>query len=225
VTPGRPRRAALFFDLDGTLIDTDALHMETFAALFAARGRVIDAAFYRDRIQGRQNAAIFTEHFPGEDCAALAATKEAAVRAKLAGGAAPAPGAAALIARARRTGWGLAVVTNAPAANAAAFLAAIGLSDAFDTIVLGDECARGKPAPDPYATAMDRLGVSPDRALAFEDSAAGITSATAAGAMTLGLTTTLTAAALAAAGAAAAIADFTDPALTPYLDHLSGEAA
>jgi len=218
-------RPALLFDLDGTLLDSDPLHIAAFADLFAARGRSIDRDFYLDRIHGRHNLDIFGEFFPGEDAGALADAKEAAVRNRL-DGIAPTDGAAALIDRARGAGWGVAVVTNAPRENAEAMLAAIGFAAAFDTLVIGDECARGKPSPDPYARATAQLNATPAAAIAFEDSPSGLASARAAGVTTvIGLRSSLGDGALRAAGADASIADFADPALIPYLDRLQGAAA
>lgn len=217
---GRAPQAALLFDLDGTLIDTDHLHFAVFRDLLAEAGHAIDPRFYLDAIHGQMNAAIFSRLMPDADPVAMSNRKEAAFRDRLSGSVPPMAGAVDLLARARAQGWGLAVVTNAPRANAAAMLNAIGLTDAFDTLVIGEECTAGKPDPAPYATAMARLGVPPADCIAFEDSPSGIRSARAAGAMTIGVRSALTDAALRAAGAHASVADFTDPALPPLLAHL-----
>ena len=215
-------RPALLFDLDGTLLDTDPLHFAIFVELFAERGIAIDHAHYLAEIHGRLNADLFGKAFPGEDAAALSDRKEAIFRDRMGGSYPAMPGAAALLDRARAAGWRTAVVTNAPRANAEAMLAAIGLAAAFDLVVIGDECARGKPHPDPYATAIDRLGSLPDRAIAFEDSPSGLASARAAGAFAVGVRSALDDAALRAAGAQASIRDFADPALDLVLARLAG---
>ena len=71
-------------------------------------------------------------------------------------------------------------------------------------LVTGDEVARGKPAPDPYLLAAERLGVDPAACLVFEDAPAGIASARAAGMTVWAVSTTHAAAAL---GGAARVAD------------------
>jgi HAD superfamily hydrolase (TIGR01509 family) len=213
---------ALLFDLDGTLLDTDPLHAGVFQRLFAERGQVIDRAFYDDRIHGRLNADIFGEFFPGEDAQAMSEAKEAAFREKLGQQAPPMPGLPALLARADRSGWPVAVVTNAPRANAQAMLAAIGLSDRFDAVIIGEECRSGKPDPEPYSEAMRRLGVPAAACLAFEDSRSGIASAKAAGARVVALRSTLGDAALRAAGADHVIQDFNDTALRDLLECREG---
>ncbi|MCA8879247.1 MAG: HAD family phosphatase [Rhodobacteraceae bacterium] len=215
-------RPALLFDLDGTLLDTDPVHLKIFVEMFAERGRDIDKAFYLHQIHGRLNADMFSEHFPNEDAQALSDQKEATFRTRLGSDFPAMAGAPAFIRQARRGGWATAVVTNAPRANAEAMLAAIGLGEEFDTVVIGDECARGKPHPDPYSTAIVRLGSSPDRAIAFEDSPSGLASARAAGAFVIGVRSSLDDADLRAAGAQETIGDFTDPALPGFLDRLTG---
>jgi len=220
-------RFALLFDLDGTLVDTDDLHFKAFGALLAERAAPFSRADYRDRVMGRPNAAIMAEFFPGEDDrhAALAEAKEAAFRAMLGARVEPVAGAAALIARAAADGVGIAVVTNAPRANAEAMLNATGLSDRIEALVIGEECARPKPDPLPYREAMARLGATPARAIAFEDSPSGLRAARAAGVHVFGLTTGLAPEAVLQAGAHHAIADFTDPAPWDALQSLKARAA
>ena len=173
---------ALLFDLDGTLLHSDPLHTAVFVDLFAERGRQIDEGFYLREIHGRQNVAIFSEHFPDEDPHALSHAKEAAFRDRLGSEARPMPGLTDLLDRADSEGWPRAVVTNAPRVNAEAMLTAIGLRDRFETLVIGDECVRGKPDPAPYLAAMDRLGVAAHQSIAFEDSPSGVKAAHASGA-------------------------------------------
>lgn len=195
------------------MLETDPLHAAVFVELFAEHGREIDAAFYISHLHGRQNAAIFGTFFPDADADAMAEAKEARFRERLGLAAEPMPGLLSVLDRAEAEGWPLAVVSNAPTENAHAMLAAIGLEGRFGTIVLGDDCPRGKPDPYPYAEAMHRLGVDPDDAVAFEDSRAGLTSAAAAGAFAVGVASSLTAENLTVAGAQLVIRDFTDPAL------------
>ncbi|MEM6824676.1 MAG: HAD family phosphatase [Pseudomonadota bacterium] len=214
--------AALLFDLDGTLIDSDPLHAQVFIDIFAARGRSIDLDYYVRHMHGCINTEIFAEHFPELDAQEEHLAKEAAFRDLLAKNVEPTPGARSLIDRAKVAGWGLAVVTNACRPNADAMLKALGLTALFDVVVVGDEETACKPAPDPYLSAMRTLGVDPTRAVAFEDSRTGLAAARASGAFTVGLRTSLNAAELQDAGAEITIADFTDPALGSAIDRLAG---
>jgi HAD superfamily hydrolase (TIGR01509 family) len=213
---------ALLFDLDGTLIHSDPLHLKVFADMYAARGRQIDEAYYLSHIHGRRSEVTFAEAFPDEDADALAVEKEAAFVRDFPATYPAMPGLTALLDRARRDGMPTAVVTNAPRENAFAMLKAIGLTDRFDTVVLAEDCIQGKPHPAPFLEAMRRLDAIPDTALAFEDSPAGVTSARAAGLFTIGIRSSLTDAALRAAGCNATLSDYTDPALPALLARLKG---
>lgn len=220
------RRDTLLFDLDGTIVDTDALHFEAFRRLLAARGRTLDHATYAARIMGHPNAAIAAWLFPDTDDAqrrGFADAKEALFRS-LAVEMAPLPGLGAMLDWADRIGARRAVVTNAPRLNAEFVLDALGLKHRFDALVIGEELARSKPDPLPYASALARLGRSPALAVAFEDSRSGIAAARAAGVFTYGVATGLDAATLRAAGADATIVDFADPALHDALTTQFGSA-
>ena len=204
---------ALLFDLDGTLLKSDPLHVAVFIDLFAERGREIDEAFYMREIHGRHNLDIFAELFPDADPQEMSDAKEAALRERLGTEAEPMPGLVDLLDRADAMGWPRAVATNAPRDNAEAMLSAIGLRDRFEVLIIGDECERGKPDPAPYRAAMAALGVDAAQSIAFEDSPSGVKAAQAAGALTIGLRSSLDDAALRRAGADASIADFADPTL------------
>ncbi|MCB1333032.1 MAG: HAD family phosphatase [Roseivivax sp.] len=212
---------ALLFDLDGTLLHSDPLHIAVFIELFAEHGQQIDKAYYLEHIHGTFNEITFGRHFPDQDALALADEKEARFRDRLGDSAEPMPGLTALLDRAAAENWRVAVVTNAPRVNAEAMLAAIGMTDRLPVVIIGDECAAGKPDPAPYLAAMDRLGVAPGDCIAFEDSPSGMTAARASGAYCVGLRSSLTEDKLCAAGAHVTIQDYTDPALPKILARLN----
>jgi beta-phosphoglucomutase len=217
-------RIALLFDLDGTLVDTDHLHHGAFAAIMAERGRDLTLDEYRTHIMGHPNDAILARFFPGEDMAVLE-RKEAMFRASLAASVEPVAGIHALLDWAEGNDAGCAVVTNAPRDNAVAMLAAASLAHRLPTVIIGDECARPKPDPEPYRAAMRALGATPSRAVAFEDSRSGLRAARDAGAHVFGLTTGLAREALLDAGAHDTIGDFTAPALWAQLETIKARAA
>jgi beta-phosphoglucomutase len=216
--------AALLFDLDGTLVDTDHLHHAAFATILAERGRELPLAEYRAHIMGHPNADILGRYFPGE-APAILDRKEAMFRDALAASVDPLPGIHALLDWAEANAIGTAVVTNAPRQNALAMLAAAGLAHRLPVLVIGEECERAKPDPAPYRAAMAAIGATPSRALAFEDSRSGLRAARSAGAHVFGMTTGLTPDELLQAGAHETIADFTAPALWTRLDQLRTRVA
>lgn len=213
------RIKALLFDLDGTLTHTDPIHLRAVQHLLSDYGREIDEQGFREHLSGRSNPEAGLRLFPDLTVAehvAIFARKEALFR-EFAADLVPLAGAAELIASARGANVATALVTNAPRPNVAHMLGAIGLTEAFDTIVYGDEMERPKPDPLPYLTALSRLGVAASEAVAFEDSAPGIRAAKAAGVTTVGIATTLTHAQLADAGADVTVLDFTDPQIARLL--------
>lgn len=205
--------AALLFDLDGTLAETDHLHFLAMRDVLADEGVSIDWPIYRARILGGANADIaaeFLPHLPAACGRAALNRKEALFRAGLTH-LPPASGLLDLLAFAQDSDMAVALVSNAPRANADATLAALGLTGRFPIIVLGDELPRGKPDPAPYLEALRRLGAAPARCVAFEDSLTGVAAAVAAGVATVGIGASADPADLVVAGARFAARDFADP--------------
>ncbi|GAB5603199.1 HAD family phosphatase [Thermus sp. FJN-A] len=198
---------ALLFDLDGTLADTDPLHLLAWREVLRPYGLEVDPDFYRARISGRLNPEIVRDllGLEGAEAARLIEAKEARFRG-LAQGLRPTPGLPELLQRVEERGllWG--VVTNAPKENAHHVLKALGLRPPL--LVLAEEVGRGKPDPLPYRVALSRLGVAPGEALAFEDSPSGVRSAVGAGIPTYALLTGHPREKLLEAGALGVMADF-----------------
>ena len=218
--------ATLLFDLDGTLLNSDAIHEAVFRDMWTERGLEMGPEFYMAHVHGRLNTDIFAEFLPDEpDPQGLSDAKEAAFRERL-----PRPypamaGSEQLLQLAKARGWSMAVVTNAMRLNAEAMLGAIGLRAYFETIVIGEECAKGKPDPEPYTEAMRQLNTPAQACIAFEDSPTGVQAARASGAYTVGIRSSLDDTALRTAGAHKTIADFTDPALATILERFEGAIA
>ena len=217
-------RSALLFDLDGTMLMTDDIHREVYVDLMRPYGIEVTEPFYMAHMHGRLNTDFFAEFLPDlEDPQAMSDLKESLFRDRLPCPYPAMPGVESLLSRAQAAGWALAVVTNANRHNAEAMLAAIGLRDAFETVIIGEECIRGKPDPEPYNAALRALDVAPERAVAFEDSPSGLRAAVGSGAYAVGLRSGLTDAALRTHGARTTIQDFNDPALEHVLGRLTGE--
>ena len=204
---------ALLFDIDGTLADTDALHLEAFNLIFAPRGHVFDRARASKELMGFSNASI-SERFlagePSERQAAIMSEKEEIFRKLASGKIQPLAGLMRLLDRADRAAIPMVAVTNAPRLNAEMMLSGLGIMHRFKAVVIGDELAHGKPHPMPYLEGLSAVDAAPERSLAFEDSRSGIQSASAAGIATIGIRTTLAHAEMAAAGAVMTAPDFED---------------
>ncbi len=209
------------FDLDGTLVDTDPLHLKAFNTLLARWQRSIDLDDYRARVMGFPDHMIFDWLFPGmpeHEYRVLAAEKEQLFRDQLGARLEPTAGIEALLRHIDRSGARCAVVTNAPRENATMMLAALGLETRFEVLVIGGELAHGKPHPLPYLTALEMLGGDARRAVAFEDSASGVRSASSAGIFTFGMLGALSDAQLREAGASETIRDFADARVWEWIE-------
>jgi phosphoglycolate phosphatase len=207
---------ALLFDIDGTLADTDALHLQAFNQVFGPRGHIFDRARASKELMGFSNASIgerFLPEEPPQRRLAIMDEKEAAFRNLVARKIRPLPGLMPLLARADHAGVPMVAVTNAPRLNAEMLLAGLGISDRFKAIVIGDELAHGKPHPMPYLEGLRAVNAAPKLCLAFEDSRSGIQSAAAAGIATIGIRTSLGHADMIEAGARTTAENFDDPEL------------
>jgi HAD superfamily hydrolase (TIGR01509 family) len=211
---GGPYRS-LLFDLDGTLAETDSLHLPTWVEVLLPHGIEVDEVFYRENISGRANAEVVRDLLPGlsdEEGRSISEAKETSFR-ELAGGLEPLPGLLDFLREIKARGLTTGLVTNAPAENVGAILPALELQDFFDVTVLSEEVEAVKPDPAPYNEALKKLGVAPEEALAFEDSVSGIASAVGAGIPTVGIASTREPDKLRKAGVFMVAEDFTDPKL------------
>lgn len=207
---------ALLFDIDGTLADTDALHVQAFNHVFGPRGHVFDRERAAKELMGFSTASIserFLPDEPPERQAAIMAEKETVFRRLVSGKIQPVPGLMTLLARADRAAIPMVAVTNAPRLNAEMLLAGLGITQRFKAVVIGDELPHGKPHPLPYLEGLRAANAAPDRSVAFEDSRSGIKSACAAGITTIGIRTSLSHADLVEAGSRMTASTFEDPEL------------
>ena len=206
---------ALLFDLDGTLAETDSLHLPTWVDALEPYGVEVDEEFYKDRISGRSTGEIVRDLLPDltdEEGRSIGDAKEASFRENAAE-LEPLPGLVDFVKLGRERGMQIALVTNAPEENVEAILPALNLRDYFDMVVLADEVEAVKPDPAPYKAALKKTGVPAEEALAFEDSVSGISSSVAAGIPTVGIASTQDPETLLRAGAFMTAKDFTDPQL------------
>jgi len=213
---------ALLFDLDGTLTDTDKLHLLAIQQLLAEEGRDFTEEDFVKHCSGQANPNMCRNLFPERSVAEhqlFADRKEARFR-ELSPQLAPLAGLPRLLDFAEAQGIGKVVVTNAPRANADHMLGALGIAPRFHSVVVAEELPRAKPDPLPYLTGLERLGARASDAIAFEDSVPGLTAAVKAGIFTVALTTSQSRETLLAAGAHLVIEDFNDERLWQAIGEL-----
>jgi phosphoglycolate phosphatase len=218
--------AALLFDIDGTLADTDPLHLAAFNRTFAPFGYQFDKARFARELQGLANediAAKFVPHLSKDEGMAVMAGKEALFRELARTEIHAVRGLFALLDLADSWGIPIAAVTNAPRPNADLILQGLGIYDRFRAIVIGDELAHGKPHPLPYLEGLRLLGADAEHSVAFEDSRTGLASARAAGLATVGIRTSLAPADMVTAGATISVDSYDDPAVVALIRQRLGE--
>jgi HAD superfamily hydrolase (TIGR01509 family) len=211
---------ALLFDIDGTLTDTDALHLEAFNEVLGPHGHVFDHVRFTRELQGFSNASIserFLADQPPERQTIIMGEKEQAFRKLVAGRIQPLPGLMTLLALADRADISMVAVTNAPRLNAEMLLSGLGIADRFKVLVIGDELPHGKPHPMPYLEGLRAVGAAPEASVAFEDSRSGVQSASSAGIATIGIRTSLSHADMVGAGAVMSAKAFDDPELLKFV--------
>jgi HAD superfamily hydrolase (TIGR01509 family) len=173
--------AAVISDLDGVLIDSSAPTVRSWRKWGDRHG--LDGEAIQAGNHGRPARAVIAEHVGAEhvdDDAAMLAHAETTDT----DGVIAMPGAAEVLKLSR-----VAIATSCTAPLARARLAAAGLPEP-DVLVTADQVENGKPAPDPYLLAAERLGVDPAACVVFEDAPAGISSGRAAGMTVWAVTTT-----------------------------------
>lgn len=194
------RIEAVICDLDGTVVDSEPVHMEAWNDLIRHYGHTPPGTHWHDDCIGLPDSAArdkTIKMFPG-----LAVHRDEIVPQKerifrdlvrKMGRAIAYPGVHDRLAKLRDQGVRLAIGTNCVMANCETSLRASELAEFFPVVVTMDQVPRGKPHPDIYLTAAERLSVPPENCLVLEDSTAGVQAGKAAGCQVAGIENTWTA--------------------------------
>jgi beta-phosphoglucomutase len=174
--------AAVIFDMDGVLVDGEPLHFEAVNELLAEEGLSITLDAYKPYMGTKTGwADMMRDHGLSRPREEYSARYRELILKRYRERSEPLPGAVELVRSLRAGGQRLAVASSSIEPWVEACLARIGLRSHFEILVTGSDVERGKPEPDIYLLAAERLGVDPARCLAFEDAPAGIESARRAG--------------------------------------------
>ena len=192
---------AVVFDFDGVIADSEPLHFQSFRDTLVEEGLTIDEAEYYRRYLGLSDAAAFCEiarehgrRWNEPESAELMRRKAARFQTleRHAGLIFPAADRLVREAAARVP---VAVASGARRVEILRILDRADLARCFTVVIAAEDAAAGKPSPEPYLRALERLSASaartiaPERSVAIEDSRRGLESARAAGMKTVGVAT------------------------------------
>ena len=187
------RPAAVLWDMDGTIVDTEPYWMRAETELVAEHGGTWSVAEGMQLVGSGlvQSARILQQAGVTLDVDEIIGTLTDRVMVQIEQGVPWRPGARELISELRAEGIPIALVTMSMRRMALQVAATIG-DDVFQVVIAGDDVEHPKPHPQPYLLAAERLGVEIGDCVAIEDSEFGLVSAVASGAATIGVPLHLT---------------------------------
>lgn len=185
---------AVIFDLDGTLVDNNPFHLQTWLQYVKQHGIDISEAEYKAHINGRTNEDaiqyIFGRKMSAEEITFHTREKEKLYRELYAPYIQPVRGLEALLEFLSRKNISMAIATSGIQPNIDFMFEYIPIRHYFSTIVNSAHVQKGKPDPEIYLLTAERLNVTPNHSLVFEDALPGIASAKSAGMYVIALDTT-----------------------------------
>lgn len=184
---------ALAWDLDGVIADTAPSHFLAWQRLALDRGIAFTESDFK-RAFGKRNQEIIAEKFgadiPDREMETLARRKEEVFRRIIGRSVKPFPGALNLMLSLKAAGWKMAVVSSTPIENLELILGSLQIIGLFETVVSDKDVSRGKPDPEGFLLAAERLGATPSSCVVIEDAIAGVSAAKNAGMKCVAVTNT-----------------------------------
>jgi beta-phosphoglucomutase len=188
-----PEAHAVLWDMDGTLIDSMPQHWLAWQDVLRQINRTVEHNVWNQTV-GMRNSEIIPLLFPDMTPAEMAyvdQAKEVRYRERIEqDGIELLPGVAEWIQRFQIAGWKQAVASSAPRENVATIARVLHLNGTFAAMICGTDVQRGKPDPDIFLAAAQRLNVLPQHCLVIEDAATGIEAAHRAGMQAIGVLNT-----------------------------------
>jgi len=192
----------VIFDLDGVLVDSGWAHKQSWYDLAKKEGLSMTDEFFCNTfgMQNYQIIPMLTEHDASpEEIDRLSDWKEQRYREIIAEKLTPTEGAKSLLIDLKNEGFLLAVGSSAPLANLELVLECTDLRDYFDAYITSQDVTKGKPAPDTFLKAAEKLSLSAGNCIVVEDAVQGIEAAIFAGMPVVAITPTSSRADLAGA--------------------------
>ena len=184
------RIQAVAFDLDGLIFNTEAVFNRTLTDLLARRGKPAPPELFAAMmgLRAKEAHGVMSRMMEiDEPLETLQAETSELFQHHLEDLLAPMPGVAELLAHLEATGRPKCVCTSSGRDYALGLLRRYDWHERFEFVLGAEDVTNGKPHPEVYATAIDRLGSRPNRTMVLEDSSHGVAAGSAAGAFTVGV--------------------------------------
>ncbi len=184
---------AVIWDMDGVIADTAPYHLQAWQKVFQKRGVDFTTEDFRHNFGQRNDTIIrntLGESIPQDEVAAIAREKEKTFRKLARENIKPLPGAIKLMKSLSEQGVKIALASSAPMENIRLVTQSLGINNYFHTIVSGRDVDEGKPSPQGFLLAAEKLGVEPENCIVIEDAIAGVAAAKRAGAHCIAVTNT-----------------------------------
>lgn len=184
---------AVIWDMDGVLADTAPFHLSAWQQVLQERGVKFTKEDFRHSFGQRNDAIIrktLGKETSQEEIDAISGKKEASFRHRIRRNLKPLPGVIKLITSIEGHGFKMALASSAPIENIQLLSTGLGIENRFQAIISDKDVTQGKPSPQGFLLAAQRLGVEPRNCVVIEDAVAGVAAAKRAGMHCLAITNT-----------------------------------
>ncbi|PRD48144.1 HAD family hydrolase [Sphingobacterium haloxyli] len=182
---------AVIFDMDGVICHTNPYHAKAFEHFFDKYEIPYTEKEFEEHMYGKHNSYIMTHFFKreiiGEELKQLEDEKESLFREIYQAEVDPLPHYLPFLDDLKSAGFKTAVATSAPLANLKLILDSLQIDAKMDSLMASEDVSQHKPHPEVYLKSAEKLGVSPNGCVVFEDSFSGVTAALNAGMKVVGV--------------------------------------
>ncbi len=188
-----PEIEAVIWDMDGVLADTAPHHLRAWQEIFSKRGINFTEADFKRGFGIRNDAIIrniLGKQVTKDEIEAIAREKEKAFRRIIGQNMSPLPDALRLLQSLDEHGVRMAIASSTTIENIRLIIGGLGIASCFKAVVTGHDVTEGKPSPQVFLLAAQRLGVDPKNCVVVEDAVAGVVAAKSAGMYCLAVTNT-----------------------------------
>ena len=184
---------AVIWDMDGIIADTSQYHHKGWQIVFRKRGINYTEADFRRNTGKRSDTIIrevLGEKIPQNEITEIIQEKDATFRQLMGGNIKLFPGVLKLITSLKEHDFKIAIASSAPMENIRLITQSLKIDNYFDAIISGWEVTKGKPHPQTFLLAAEKLGVETEDCIVIEDAISGVTASKRAGMRCIAVTNT-----------------------------------